>query len=470
MNVSRRHFFRTAAAVALGFPALARLTGCEKVSTQVSDKATEPKDLFALPPGFIAKPISRTGQKMSDGLLTPGAHDGMAAFPAAGGKTILICNHELNADDHAHGPFGKDNRLLRERGIDPVLLYDYGNGKSPSLGGTSTILFDTRTQTVERHHLSLAGTLRNCAGGPTPWGTWISCEESVQPREGDFERNHGYNFEVPAGETGLCRAVALKAMGRFNHEAVAVHPHSGVVYQTEDRSDGLIYRFVPRRREDLRSGGKLQALKVRDVKALDTRNFRQIKVRAGQKLDVQWVDLQDVDSPEDDLRLQGFYGLGAARFARGEGMWYGADTATGQGYVYFCCTNGGKKQKGQIWRYTPSKHEGLPQEELSPGTLELFVEPTDGAIAENGDNLTVAPWGDLFVCEDNGRKEKRLLRVTQKGRIFEFGRNILNTSELAGVTFSPDQTTLFVNIQRPGITLAITGPWKSLYDGLLPET
>jgi secreted PhoX family phosphatase len=226
----------------------------------------------------------------------------------------------------------------------------------------------------------------------------------------------------------------------------------------------MIYRFVPRRRNDLRAGGKLQALKIRDVKALDTRNWRQVRVRPGQKLQVQWVDLENVDSPDDDLRLHGFYGLGAARFARGEGMWWG------NGAVYWCCTNGGKKQKGQIWRYTPSTNEGRTQEELSPGTLELFVEPQDGTIAENGDNLTVAPWGDLFVCEDNGRKHQRVLRVTQTGKIFEFGRNLLNTSELAGVTFSPDGTTMFVNIQHPGTTLAITGPWASLHDTVLLDT
>jgi secreted PhoX family phosphatase len=325
------------------------------------------------------------------------------------------------------------------------------------LGGTTTILYDTKTQTVERIHLSLAGTLRNCAGGLTPWGSWITCEESVQIREGDFEQDHGYNFEVPATATELCRAVPLKAMGRFNHEAVAVDARSGVVYQTEDRGDGLIYRFVPNTRKNLRAGGKLQALKARDKPSLDTRNWRRTAVRPGEKLAVEWVDLEDVESPNDELRAWGFFKHGAARFARGEGMWYGRRT------IYWCCTNGGKKQKGQIWKYTPSEHEGLPEEHQSPGVLELFVEPTDGNIAENGDNLTVAPWGDIFVCEDNGRKEKRLLRVTPERKIFEFARNIFNSSELAGVTFSPDGSTLFVNIQHPGTTLAITGPWETLY-------
>src|SRR5258707_13937601 len=119
-------------------------------------------------------------------------------------------------------------------------------------------------------------------------------------------------------------------------------------------------------------------------------------------------------------------------------------------------------QKAQIWRYVPSPEEGRAGEAQNPGRLELFVEPDDGTVAENADNLTMAPWGDVFVCEDNGQKTKRLLRVTQSGRIIEFGRNTLNSSELAGVTFSPDGSTLFVNIQHPGVTLAVTGDWKSL--------
>jgi uncharacterized protein len=467
MNLSRRHFFRSAAAVAVGFASLRQLTGCEKASSEVSDKSSGPKDMFALPPGFVAKPISVVGREMSDRLFTPGKHDGMAAFPGPGGRTLLVCNHELDADDLVAGPYGKSNQLLKN--VDAGRFYDFGSGKRPAVGGTTTLLYNTRTQTVEREHLSLTGTLRNCAGGPTAWGSWITCEETVQARDGDFEQDHGYNFEVPAAATELCAAAPLKAMGRFNHEAVALHPRTGIVYQTEDRADGLIYRFVPRRAPQeagdlLKTGGRLQALKVRDAKSLDTRNWRQVRVRPGQRLAVEWVDIENVESPEDDLRLQGFYGRGAARFARGEGMWYG------RGAVYWCCTNGGKKQKGQVWRYTPSRNEGLAEEDRSPGTLELFVEPEDGNVAENGDNLTVSPWGDVFVCEDNGRGHNKLLRVTQTGKIIEFARNIVNSSELAGVTFSPDETTLFVNIQFPGTTLAITGPWKSLQDTLLNET
>ncbi|MGH7599827.1 MAG: alkaline phosphatase PhoX, partial [bacterium] len=170
-------------------------------------------------------------------------------------------------------------------------------------------------------------------------------------------------------------------------------------------------------------------------------------------LQVKWLDLEDIEAPNDDLRLRGF-AQGAARFARGEGAWYGNDA------IYFACTNGGRAKKGQIWRYVPSPFEGAPEEQNDPGKLELFVEPNDGNLVDNADNLTVAPWGDLIVCED-GEKEQFLVGVTPKGEFYKFARNAMpSSSELAGVTFSPDGTTLFVNIQHEGLTLAITGPWR----------
>ena len=162
------------------------------------------------------------------------------------------------------------------------------------------------------------------------------------------------------------------------------------------------------------------------------------------------MDLDDID--EDDLRFRGF-DAGAARFARGEGMWYGNSA------VYFACTNGGSAQKGQIWKYTPSPSEGTSRENARPGTLELFVEPNNGKIIDNADNLTVSPWGDLVVCEDSDG-DNFLLGITPDGNVYKMGRNAVSESELAGATFSPDGTTLFMNIQEDGLTLAITGPWN----------
>jgi len=127
------------------------------------------------------------------------------------------------------------------------------------------LIYDTRSRTLESHYLSLTGTIVNCAGGPTPWGSWISCEESSQLADEVYRKNHGFTFEVPAKALKPVHPIPLTAMGRFNHEAVAVDAASGIVYQTEDREDGLFYRFIPTRRRQLAAGGRLQALKIRDL-------------------------------------------------------------------------------------------------------------------------------------------------------------------------------------------------------------
>ena len=467
MRFSRRSLLRNASAVALGFSGLRALTlggaAYADDATPAADSggraADRPGDrFFDVPEGFSVHLVSGFGQKMDDGLRTPGLADGMAAFPGPEGKTILVRNHEIAADVKKAGPFGDDNKLLRL--IDRAKLYDPGtDGKLPNLGGTTTILYDTRKHQTEKVYLSLAGTCRNCAGGPTPWGSWITCEETVQMPDEEYAMEHGYNFEVPAVLTGEpVDPVPLKAMGRFNHEAVAVDPKSGIVYQTEDRPDSLLYRFVPKTPGKLAEGGRLQAMRVRGQKSLDTRNWRKTTVRPGEAVDVEWVDLEDIESPDDELRYEGYFVKGCARFARGEGMWHGKDG------IYFAATTGGRRKRGQIWRYVPSVHEGTAEEDSAPGKLELFVEPNDHNICENADNLTVAPWGDLFVCEDNALKrntpEQNILRITPEGKVTRFARNALNRSELAGVTFSPDGSTLFVNIYNPGVTVAITGPWQ----------
>ena len=240
-------------------------------------------------------------------------------------------------------------------------------------------------------------------------------------REGGvLAKDHGYCFEVPAtSEPAVARPKPLTDMGRFNHEAVAVDPVSGIVYQTEDRGDGLIYRFIPKTRGRLEEGGRVQALGFKGQKRVDTRNWDQQRVRPGSPVEVTWIDLDDVDSSNDDLRHRGFE-KGAARFARGEGMWYGRNA------VYFACTNGGRNKKGQIWRYIPSPFEGAENEEKTPGKLELFIEPNDGTLVENADNVTVAPWGDLILCED-GASEQFLVGVTPEGGIYKFGRNAISS-------------------------------------------
>jgi len=423
----------------------------------------DPNGLLDLPRGFRYTIISSHGEAMDDGLLVPARHDGMAAFPGQSGETILVRNHEAGIEPVGFGAFGRRYELASR--VPPEMIFDRGHG-TISLGGTTTIVFDTRAQKVLHAHLSLAGTLLNCAGGPTPWGSWLSCEETEQRRGPTFEQDHGWVFEVPSRATAIVKPEPLRAMGRFMHEAVAVDPATGIVYQTEDQGDGLFYRFIPKEPGNLRAGGRLQALALADRPKADTRNWGELlaespaePIAVGSSFRVIWIDIEEVESPRDDLRWRGRL-AGAACFARGEGAWFSTDEPDRIPAIYFACTNGGAKQFGQIWRYRPASREGREDEAMSEraASLDLFAESSDEALLRNCDNLTVAPWGDLLICED-GSGTDRVVGLTPSGTFYEIARNAASGSELCGVVFSPDGSTLFVNCQEMGLTYAITGPW-----------
>ena len=464
MKTSRRQFVRTAGFLALGFTGLKNFVQTNHASKKLPLMATipgygplqpDPNRIFDLPKGFQYQVIARKGQKLSDGLLLPGAPDGMAAFPGEKGNIILIMNHELGQKHGAKsGAFGEKNQLLTKQIKNKI--YD-GGKKKPMLGGTSTLVYNPSTKKVEAHFLSLMGTERNCAGGMTPWNSWITCEETDGLKAGGaWEKDHGYNFEVPASSKGLVDPQPLKAMGCFRHEAVAVEPITSIVYQTEDQGDGLIYRFIPKTKGKLEEGGKLQALAIKNHKTCDTRNWEETEApefKSKTFYSVEWIDLENVESPRTNLRKQG-QEKGAAVFARGEGMWYGNSE------LYWACTNGGKIKQGQIFRYRPSPYEGTPRESEKPGRIELFLESVNGEVLGLADNLTVSNWGDLFIAEDPyGERRAKVVGITPKGECYDVGRNSYNASEMAGVCFSPDYSIMFVNIQKSGITLAITGPW-----------
>lgn len=466
----RRHFLKQASAFAIGFTGLQAFVGCASDQKRhVSDAVgfgplrSDPDNVFDMPEGFSYQIISRHGDEMADGFRVPHRPDGMATFPGLHGTTLLVRNHEIDADAPLEeGPF-RPNGNAAARRMPDADLYDPGHAERGGLGGTTTVVYDTEQQAVRRQFVSLAGTIRNCAGGPTPWNSWLSCEETVQSANDTFAKDHGYVFEVPATAT-MQRAEPrpIKAMGRFNHEAVAVDPNSGVVYLSEDRHDGLLYRYLPDERGALEKGGRLQCCRVRRQAGLDTRNWEEgPEIMPGTTFEVEWRDLDDIDTPADDLRKRG-YADGAARFAREEGLWYG------EGAVYMACTNGGKNRKGQVWRYVPSPYEGTNREADQPGQLELFVEPNDTTVLENADNLTVAPWGDVIACED-GSGIDTLVGITPQGQFYKLGRNAMSESELTGAVFSPDGSTLFMNIQHEGLTLAITGPWQEASASRAPE-
>lgn len=453
---SRRNFIKQTALISIGFMALSRCSSNANLDKSGNNKiplVKDPNGYLDLPAGFSYQIISKAGNKMNDGFLVPGRADGMGAFAGEDGKVIIIRNHENSPGSPKLGPFGKTNDLLAQ--IDPGLLYDAGLMTNPGLGGTTTFVYNEKTQKIEQEFLSLVGTYRNCAGGVTPWGSWLTCEEDVTKKATNIEKDHGFVFEVPAtSNIVLQQPIALTDMGRFNHEAVAVDPKTGIVYLTEDEHDGLIYRFIPNVPGKLAEGGKLEALMILDQKSLDTRNWKAQTLALHQTLSTQWIPVEDVLSPNNDLRLKGFQ-QGAARFARGEGMWFGDNE------MYFACTNGGPKKFGQVFKYVPSPHEGTPQENQQAGTLELFAESMDKTVLHMCDNLTIAPWGDVILSEDNG--ELNFIRgINQQGEIYDIACNRSSSSEFAGTVFSPSGKTMFVNIQENGDTLAITGPWNSL--------
>ncbi len=389
--------------------------------------------LLHLPPGFRYVTFGWTGDALDDGLSTPAWHDGMAAFPTADGLVRLVRNHE-SRDGVAFAPRP---------------LYDPNGG-----GGTTTLDFDPASGALVRAHASLTGTAVNCAGGPTPWGSWLTCEETVLGPGGDpdYRLPHGYIFEVPADGAAEATAEPYRAMGRFVHEAIAIDPATGIVYETEDQRNSGLYRFLPEQPGNLATGGRLEMLAIDGAPGYDA--------RAGQTVGtwhrVSWTPIADPDPPDianDSVYLQGVAG-GGATFARLEGIWYAG------GRVYVVSTTGGDADAGQVWEYEPSGER-----------IRLLFESPGTDVLDMPDNITVSPRGGLVLCED-GDTDNYVRGLTLGGDIFPFAKNhvVLDGErhgiagdfrhrEFAGAVYSPAGDWLFVNVQTPGITFAITGPW-----------
>ncbi|HYP48747.1 MAG TPA: alkaline phosphatase PhoX [Thermoleophilaceae bacterium] len=374
-----------------------------------------------LPRGFKYRIISRQNDPMDDGNPTPGIFDGMAAFPGRHGSTILIRNHEnrgLPGEIPVEVPVGK--------------RYD----PDANVRGGNTKLVVSRQREVLESYAVLGGTSTNCAGGRTPWRSWITCEEVFNygsgpeggPPGGGVP--HGYMFEIDADADGPVEAVPIKAAGRFEHEATAwLH---GVLYETEDKGDAAFYRFLPRRRPreagDLASfGGTLQALVVKGKPRFDANS-----AKPGESHAVEWVTIPEPNPLEDNVRHQAQF-LGGAIFDRTEGIW------ASDRRIYFDCTSGGEAQLGQLWELTPRGKDG--------GVLRLVYESTSAKDLANPDNLVIVPrTGDVFLQEDAAGVQ-HVRGVTRRGRIYDFARSALNTTEFCGGTFSRSGRTFFLNQQ-----------------------
>ncbi|MEV6794771.1 alkaline phosphatase PhoX [Streptomyces sp. NPDC051320] len=417
----------------------------------------DPQGLLALPAGFSYRVITRTGvTSLDSGETTPSNHDGTAAFAGPHGTTLLVNNHELG---------GARSKLPHPVPHPEGLVYD------PAAGGGCTVVEVHRSGEVAEW-VGIAGTSTNCAGGSTPWGTWLTCEETEDKAGANgMTKDHGYVFEVdPQDRRANQQPQPVKALGRYAHEAVVVDPGSGRLYLTEDAAgpNGLLYRWTPpahgfrHGRGQLRhlpgTAGELQATKCYDRHGTFVDDLSRA-TRTGTVYGVDWVDVPDRDAKTVSVRKQ-FADGEVTRARKLEGMWW----ADGGAYIVSSFARGESpvQHDGQVWFYDPRRR-----------TLTLKVllgvnrAPAEDGAFDGPDNITVSPYGGLVIAED-GEGVQHLFGATDTGRTYPIARNELNIgtaqepqySEFTGVTFSPDGRTLYANIQTPGIMIAITGPWK----------
>ena len=487
-NSARRNLFKGAAGVGIAsvFQALHAREAVAAMPVPVGSGPYGPVspvrdhetglELLQLPQGFQYRSFAWTGDAMTNGQPVPGGHDGMAVvsetvIPGIGAATLLIRNHELALGGQIDAPAKYDTAFINA-----------GTSVGSPAGGNTLLLFRGR-KWIEVSP-ALGGTLANCAGGPTPWGTWLTCEETMVDLRPLGGRKHGYVFEVRP-HTFATTGQPIVGMGRMSHEAVAVDPATGAVYLTEDnRNMAGFYRYLPTDASgtpgSLERGGRLQAARVKNLANADLN----VAV-TGQAHELEWVDIANPDAdpaPYADAVVTGVASgpfaqaraLGALRMARGEGIWHHdgemfvVDTATGRDGQ-----NRPGRGEGAVWVL-----------DLQAMRLTALFVSTNPLSANNPDNVTVSPRGGVVLCEDGGGVSdafgfgERMLGLGNDGQSYVFCKNNVNLTaddiakagksvaagdyrgrEFAGACFDAKGDVMFANMQSPGITYAIWGPW-----------
>lgn len=464
-SLNRREFLGGAAAAGMSIAIVGSVEAVVGSSAQAAPRSSEgygplledPAGLLALPAGFTYRVVSQSGvTSTTEGVPTPSDPDGNGVFRHGTGSTI-INNHEIGGNETYGVP------------LVAGLTYDQGGR---ARGGTTTIDVDAAGNRI-REYTSVAGTHNNCAGGVTPWGTWLTCEETEQKRTTTgatrFLQDHGYVFEVdPVSQAANVdkSPVPLRFLGRYAHEAVSVDPDTGAIYLTEDATapNGLYFRWTPPEgftagKDALRtlatspggdSAGRLQAMNCyRGSQHIPELSLATLP---GTRYRVEWVDVPERQASATSVRRQ-FADDEITRSRKLEGAWWG------DGGAYFVssfarASDGSvNEHDGQVWFYDPAS------ETVTLKTIfGVNLEPDSDRNYDGPDNMTLSPYGGLILAED-GEGIQHLVGVTDQGKSYPMARNDISEGEFCGPAFSADGTTLFANIQTPGYVFAITGPW-----------
>ncbi|QWZ10218.1 DUF839 domain-containing protein [Nocardioides panacis] len=474
------------ASFGLGSPALADAAQASRSPGKGSGRLfgplqSKPGDLLALPEGFSYEAVAVSGQtEVHDGSgtvvgKTPERPDGTLVV-ASGNGYRMVQNHEA-------GPGATY----------PVPLVEGTTYDAGVLGGGCTVIDVSRTGKRRSEWVGLSGTISNCAGGPTPWGSWLTCEETeARAGTGGLLKDHGYVFEVFADQPDRQVPLPIKAWGRFAHEAVVIEPSRTRAYLTEDAGgpNGLFYRWTaptghrlrPRIAEALGADdGTLEALALLDRDGSVLPDLAYVtSAQIGHPFRTTWKKVPDRQATTTSIRKQ-FADGEVTRSKKLEGAWgdrHGAYFVASFAFGASDLPADATRHDGQLWYYryedrTLTLKAYFPYNERlhaeTPGWEAGLGRSLDLAF-DGPDGCHVSPYGSLVLSED-GNTANHLLSWSEETGAQAIARNLLVLeksaaggnvySEMTGPCFSPDGLILFGNIQEPGHSFAIRGPWST---------